>query len=192
MRKLDPIDGLSTILARHHLITISDMEGLRKSFNHRDDISFEDFLLEEGVVEKTELLQALSEYYSVPPCDVVGLFFDHHNLRLIPKDVLLVHNMIPYEREGDNLWVVAAEPDDPHISVVLGEYVSHNILFMVGIAQDIRDAINEYYDESDTYQPNDIANQLMERSQQEVHLPDEDDSRIPHIVEETVDDYESR
>jgi hypothetical protein len=192
MKRLDPIDGVSAILERHHAINSTDMKALRSSFNHRDGISFEDFLLEEGIVEKSELLQALSEYYQVPQCDVVGVFFDHYLLHLVPKDVLLVHYMIPYQREGDNLWVVVAQPDDPHLAVVLGKYLSHNILFMVGLAQDIRDAIEEYYDESDTYQPNDIANQLMERSAQEVHTPDQDDDRIPLIVEETIDDYESR
>jgi hypothetical protein len=192
MKRLEPIDGLSEILARNHHITPEDAFELRKNFSNRDDITFEDFLLEEGVVEKDELLEALSQYYGVPQNDVTGVFFDHYLMTLMPKDVLLEHLMIPYEREGDNLWVVAAEPDDPHLLVVLGNYLSHNINFMVGLPQDIRDAIREYADESDTYQPNDIANQQMERSAQEVHTPDQEDERIPLIVEETVDDYESR
>lgn len=192
MKRLEPIDGLSEILARNHHITAEDAFELRKNFSNRDDITFEDFLLEEGVVERDDLLEALSQYYGVPQNDVTGVFFDHYLMTLMPKDVLLEHLMIPYEREGDNLWVVAAEPDDPHLLVVLGKYLSHNINFMVGLPQDIRDAIREYVDESDTYQPNDIANQQMERSAQEVHTPEQEDERIPLIVEETVDDYESR
>lgn len=190
--KLDPIDGISAILAEHHHISFNDAQALKKAFHDRADITFEDFLLEEGIVERTELLEALSQYYGVPQCDVIGVFFDHYLIRLFPEEVLLNHLMIPYEREGDTLWVVAAEPDDPHILVVLGQYISHDIAFMVGIPQDIRDAIREYYDESDTYQPNDIANQLMERSAQEVHEPDQLDEHIPLIIEETIDDYESK
>ncbi len=191
MKKTNPIDGLSTILARHNHISTLDAIALKKSFKKRSEITFEDFLLAEGIVEKDELLQALSEYYQVPSCDVVGLFFDHYLMRLLPPTMMLKHLMIPYQREGDNLWVVAAEPDDPHLLVVLGNYLSHNINFMVGLPQDIRDAIREYYDQSNTYQPNHISNQHMERSAQEVHTPDQDDQRIPLIVEETVDDYES-
>ena len=192
MKHKEAIDGLSIILARNHKISAVDMEALHHSFHQSDDIAFEDFLLEEGVVEKEDLLEALSQYYGVPQCDVVGLFIEHYLLTLFPKDVLLEHMMIPISREDDTLWVVAAEPNDPHLPVVLGRYVSHSFAFMVGIAQDIRDTIREFADESDTYQPNDIANQQMERSQQEVHTAYDDDPRIPLIVEETVDDYESK
>ena len=124
----------------------------------------------------------------------------------MPEEVLLNHLFIPYQRENDNLWVVAAEPDDPHLPVVLGKYLSHNFNFMVGLPQDIRDAIREYYDESITYQPYDIANQQMERSAIDVHEPDQDvqdlsDSPeeaarhgqiedIPLEVQENIDDYE--
>ena len=201
MKRLEPIDGISTALLQHHLIQPEDVVALRHSFSQRDDIAFEDFLLEEGIVEKTDLLEALSQYYKVPQLDVVGEFFDHYLVRLVPKDVLLTHLMIPYMRENDNLWVVAAEPNDPHLPVVLGKYLSHNFNFMVGLPQDIRDAVQEYYDESNTYQPNDIANQLMERSAIDVFEPDqieqitqhpgEMDERVPLDVQETIDDYES-
>ncbi len=208
MKKLDPIEGISSILARNHIIGLDDLASLRSSFTEEDDITFEDFLIEEGIVDKNDLLQALSEYYRVPYLDVVGEFFDHYLVRLVPEDVLLTHLFIPYMRENDNLWVVAAEPDDPHLPVVLGRYQSHHFNFMVGLPQDIRDAIREYYDESITYQPKHISNALMERSAQEVHEPDQleqDLTRpnlevahrefiedVPLIVEETDDDYESR
>ena len=74
MKRLDPIEGISAILARHHLIAFDDLASLRSSFNHRDDITFEDFLIEEGIVDKSDLLKALSEYYRVPALDVVGEF----------------------------------------------------------------------------------------------------------------------
>lgn len=192
MKQKEAIDGLSIILARNHKISIVDMEALKHSFHQNDDIQFEDFLLEEGIVEKEDLLEALSQYYKVPQCDVVGLFVEHYLMSLFPKDVLIEHMMLPISREDDTLWVVAAEPNDPHLPVVLGRYVSHNIAFMVGIPQDIIDTIREFADQSDTYQPNDIQNQQMERSQQEVHTPYDEDPRIPLIVEETIDDYESK
>lgn len=201
MNRLDPIEGIAAVLARHNLIELKDLAALRSSFEDRDDITFEDFLIEEGVVDRGDLLQALSEYYGVPQLDVVGEFFDHYLVRLVPKDVLLRHLFIPYLRENDNLWIVAAEPNNPHLPVVLGQYLSHNFSFMVALPQDIRDAIEEYYDKSDTYQPNDIANRHMERSAIDVHEPDitkQDDVRHPEFIDDipldlqvTDDDYES-
>ncbi len=187
------VEGLSAILTERKLISPEDMIALHHAFQNRDDVTFEDFLLEEGVVHRDDLLEALSEYHKVPYFDTEGASFDHQFLRLIPKDILLRHLMIPWKREEgeDILWVVAADPSDPHILVVLGKYVTHEISFMVGLPQDIRDAIREFYDESITYQPNSIANQRMERSQQSVHTIEQLDPEIPMIVEETIDDYES-
>jgi hypothetical protein len=186
------IEGLSAILAERKLISPEDMIALYHGYKNRADSTFEEFLLEEGVIDREDLLESLSEYYKVPYFDTTGASFDHQFLRLIPKDIMLDHLFIPWKRdEGeDALWVVAANPNDPHLLVVLGKYVSHDINFMVGLPQDIRDAIREFYDESITYQPNSIASAPMERSQQEVHPSDQIDQNIPEIVEETVDDYE--
>jgi Type II secretion system (T2SS), protein E, N-terminal domain len=192
------IDELSAILARHNKLKFIDVQGLRKSFDDQEDLTFEDFLIDQGLITKGDLLQALSEYYGVPALDVIGEFFDHYLLRLFPKDILLLHYFIPYAREADHLTIVAAEPDDPHLPVVIGEYISHDISFMVGLGNDIHETIEEFYDRSNTYQPNGIENELMERSGIEVHPTGEErhpygdvNETIPLIIEETRDDYES-
>lgn len=196
MKHHEFIEGISNILARKKLINSSDIKSLNKSFDNRDDITFEDFLVEEALVTKDDLLLALSEYYQLPAMDVVGEFFSHRLLRLFPKEVLLEHFVVPHRREGDVLYVVAAEPKDPHLREVLGRYITHDISFMVGLAQDIKDTIREFYDESITYQPNHLESALMERSEQEVHPIDEirveghPDERIPFVNQETDDDYE--
>ncbi len=188
------IEGLSAILTERKLITPEDMIALHHDFKNRDDVTFEEFLLKEGIVDREDLLEALSEYHKVPFFDTTGASFNHQFLRLIPKDILLRHLIIPWKRdEGeDALWVVAADPSDPHILVTLGKYVTHEINFMVGLPQEIRDSIREFYDESITYQPNSISNQRMERSAQSVHTKEKLDPEIPMIVEKTVDDYESQ
>ena len=186
------VEGLSVLLTHRKLIQPTDMVRLHIDFAQQDGVAFEDFLLEQGIVEREELLEALSQYYGVPQLDVVGTFFDHQFLRLLPLEVMLEHLVIPYLREegSDTLWVIAADPSDPHILELLGLYVTHDIAFMVGLPQDIRDALREYYDESDTYQPNSIENQLMERSSGSVFTAQELDGRIPNILDATIDDYE--
>lgn len=193
MVRTDFVEGLSAVLTNRRLITPAEMLNLEREFHTRSDVAFEDFLLETGIIDREDLLEALSQYYGVPQLDVVGAFFDHRFLRLLPIDLMLNHLVIPYYRDegSDTLWVVAANPSDPHLLYVLGKHISHDINFMVGLPQDIRDAIREFYDQSITYQPNSISNQLMERSQGQVFEMDELDERIPLIYEETIDDYES-
>lgn len=194
MNRNNFVDELSVILVKNHFLPFADAQTLRRAFQQRDDIAFEVFLLEEGVLNRAQLLEILSEYYKVPSFDVIGAFFDNHLLRVFPKDVLLDHLVIPYDRFEDTLVVIAANPNDPHLRVMLGKYVTHGINFMVGIPQDIHETINEFYDRSNTYQPNDIDNQLMERSMQDVITTNRAalDERIPLIIEETIDDYESK
>ncbi len=191
------IDELSIILTEKKLIKPEELVGLHKSFKQKTNLSFEEFLLEEGIVEKSDLLDALSQYYQVPAIDISGDFLDHHNTRLIPKDVMLRHYFVPYERdEHDNLWVVAANPSDPHLRTVIGEYISHHIDFMVGIAQDIIDAVQEAYDQSITWEPQEVQNQQMERSQIDVHpgqdllRPEDSNVDIPVDWQDNIDDYE--
>jgi len=186
------VEGITVLLAQRKLISPIDMARLHTEFAQQDGVAFEDFLLEQGIVEREDLLETLSQYYGVPQLDTVGTFFDHQFLRLLPLEVMLEHLVIPYLREegSDTLWVVAADPSDPHILELLGLYVTHDIAFMVGLPQDIRDALREYYDESDTYQPNSIENQLMERSSGSVFTAHELDGRIPNILDATIDDYE--
>lgn len=192
------IEEISALLVDNKILNFPDMVQLYRNFRKRDDIEFEDFLLEEGIVSKEELLGVLSLYYKIQSFDTIGAFFDHQFLSLIPKQVMLEYEFIPYKRDIDSdiLTVVAAKPDRPGLLVILGQYISHEINFMVGLAQDIRDSIEEFYDESITYQPYTISNQLMERSMIEIYPLGEqfyqikDHTEIPLVWEDTVDDAE--
>lgn len=198
MKIMNKVAEISALLVDNKLISFNDMYHLYEEFKDRSIISFQNFLLEEGLVSKENLLKVLSQYYKVPYFDTIGAFFDHQFIHLIPKEVMLQHYFIPVERDIDSdiLTVVAAEPDDPHLLEVLGEYIFHEINFMVGLPRGIIDSIQEFYDASITNQPNYIQNELMERSMIEVNptgeeLFDERNHReIPLVWEQTIDDSE--
>ncbi|OQA33454.1 MAG: bacteriophage N4 adsorption protein B [Candidatus Dependentiae bacterium ADurb.Bin331] len=144
------VEGLTTILLKQRAINPDEAKALTKTFNDRSQIAFDDFLLEEGLVSRTAVLNALSEYFQVPAFDVTGYFFEHYLLHEFPKDFLLRHLMIPVERDQNTLFVVANNPGDPTLLANIGKHVSYDIQFMVGLAQDINDAIREFYDKSIT------------------------------------------
>ena len=74
---------------------------------------FDNFLLQEGLVAKENLLKALSEYYQVPPFDVIGHFFDHDLVIEFPTRFFMRNEIIPLQEINDNmLYVVAANPAD--------------------------------------------------------------------------------
>lgn len=144
------VERLTEILLKNHAITREEARVYREQFENTDHDNFDEFLVDEGLVSKEDLLNALSVYYEVPAIDVTGQFFDHELVCNFPKDFLLRNEIIPLELDGEILVVVAADPDDSTIEPKIGKFVSSDVEFQVGLARDIADAVKEYYDTAPT------------------------------------------
>lgn len=142
--------GLLKVLVRMKVITQDDALAIEKSFHDSEVDRFDNFLLQENIVDEANLLQALSEYYQVPSFDVLGYFFETRYVRMFPKDVLLRYSIIPLEIDENIMLMVTSNPADPELLAEVGEYVSYDIQFYVGIGRYICDAVKEFYDKADT------------------------------------------
>lgn len=138
------------VLIKLNYIQALEAAKLLAAYHESDINQFEDFLLSEGLLEKEQLLEALSDYYQVPSLDVIGYFFERHLLHMFPKDMLLRNQIIPYQVDQNMMIIIAAKPDNPDLLFEIGEYVSYDIRFYVGIGQDICDSVKEFYDKADT------------------------------------------
>ena len=136
------------VLVRNKVITEQEAADLLKDFKGRSKETFDEFLLNEGFVTRDEMLAALSEYYEVPPFNVVGFIFDHQILVNFPQDFLLRHGMIPLERDENMLAMVVSDPNNADLLPELSEYVPDEVRFYVGIKEDIINAIMEFYEDS--------------------------------------------
>jgi len=139
------------ILLKHNIITEKEIDSLSKAFKESEQEYFDDFLLEEGLIESADLLRGLSSYYKVPAIDVKGLFFENELLRKFPKEFLLQHSVIPYEVEDNMLFVISSRPEAEGLESAMREFVSYDVEFLVGISRDIQDAIEEFYDVAPTH-----------------------------------------
>lgn len=142
------IDQLCEILQKNKALSAQDAQGLKHAFADRSGSSLAEFLLQDGLVEKKDLLQALQEYYKTNAVDVTGLELNHHLVHMFPKDVMLRNIFVPWDREGDVLSVIAADPRDPQLPEIIGQFVSYDVAFVAGLAREIIDAVEDYYDES--------------------------------------------
>jgi hypothetical protein len=140
----DFVEKFSTILQKQGTISAKRAEEFKKLFKQRSKATFVDFLQEEGFVERKDLLNALSTYYEKPAFDVVGHFFDEHYVHMFPVDVMVRNVFIPLEREENVLVVVAGDPANEQLLPLIGNYVSYDIRFNVGLARDIIDAAREF------------------------------------------------
>lgn len=147
------VEGLTRILLIQNVIKEDEAKAIAKAFKDRSKANFDQFLLDEGIVSRTELLNALSTYFNVPAFDVLGHFFDHLTLKMFPKDFLVRNVIIPLEHDDNIMVIVAGNPQYTDLLPRIGEHVSYDIVFNVGLDQDIIDAIREYYDLSPAYTP---------------------------------------
>jgi hypothetical protein len=139
--------SIVNFLTSHHILSDYDAYELYDMFRESKKETFVEFLLDEGIVDTSELLDALQEFYELEAFDVNGHFFDHHLLHMFPKDVMLRNSFIPLERDENMLIVIVSHPENDDLLEIIGEHVSYDVRFMVGLAHDIHDAVKEFYDD---------------------------------------------
>lgn len=142
------VELMIRIMIKHDFIKKDDSQALSDGFEKSSVDSFVDFLLEEGIVQQDDILLVLEEAYGITSFDVQGYFFDHDLLHQFPKSVMLRNAFIPLEHDDNVLIVIAADPSDENLLEVIGESVSYDVVFLVGIRGDICDAVKEFYDKS--------------------------------------------
>lgn len=142
------VDGLLDVFVKQQVFDRDKAKAVDKLFHDRSKPSFVEFLLEEGLVSRGDILNALSEYYKVPAFDVVGHLFDYNLLHKFPKQSMLRYAYVPLEQDQNMLIVIASDPSNEQLWDEIGDYVSYTLQFMVGIEPDITDAIKDFYDKS--------------------------------------------
>ena len=147
------VEKISSILMEQGTISSEESKALQKAFKESAKEAFDNFLLEEGLVDEANLLKALAQYYQVPGFDVIGYFFNTYLLHMFPKDFLTRNACIPIEVDENIMIMVASEPDDLALLARVGEHVSYGIRFRVGIRRDIVSSVREFYDKPFTREP---------------------------------------
>lgn len=148
-RSTEFVDGLCKILEKNQVFTSQESHDAKRLFKNESEDEFDNFLLQQELVEKEDLLKALSDYYQVPSFDVIGHFFEHSLVIKFPRDFLIRNEIIPLQELDDNMLImVAANPDDESLLPNIGNYMSSDIQFMVGISEDIIETVEEFYDPS--------------------------------------------
>lgn len=186
--------ALCEVLVKQRVVSEAEGRALARAFKSSEKENFDDFLLEEGLVDENVLLRALGQYYQLPAVDVTGYFFDTQLLRNFPKDFLLRNRIIPLEIEDDFMTVVASNPDNQDLLPAIGAYTSEDIQFRVGLGRDISDAVKEFYDKSPTDLIDDNDTDLIdEQLGQEVRyhaLLNDEDYDVGATVKENLDSDE--
>lgn len=141
------VTRLADAFVKLQVFSSEEADNLIKEFQGRAKGRIDEFLLDEGIVDRETLLKALQAVYTLPPFDVRGHFFNHQLLLFFPKDFLLSKSIIPLDVDDEIMTIVMSNPEDEETLETLGRYVEYSVNVFVGIQRDIDDAVDEYYDE---------------------------------------------
>lgn len=184
------INGILDILCDREILKRNDVEELKQEFAEDPAVYLEDYLIDEGIVEKDDLLSALQEYYGVQAVDVMGEMFDHNLLIKFPKEILLSNCCIPYRQDGLTLFLITNNPKNDELDPILGEYVSYNLEYFVGIPRHIDMMIKDFY-QDELYHEQDEYESNIEHEQIEREIVEVEDEIKEHAVEDFIKEEEN-
>ncbi len=146
-RPLAPSGRLGEMLVREKLISPLQLqkavEGSRASggrLGHQ--------LAKLGYVDENELTAFLAKQYGVPSVNLNDFEIDPEVLRLLSKEVVVRHQIVPVTRAGNILTVAMADPSNIYAIDDIKFITNFNIEIVVAAEAQIADAIEKYYTSS--------------------------------------------
>jgi len=97
------------LLIKKKLVSEEDLKAARKIYSEKGG-NLSDILVKMNVVSRKDLLTVLSEGLGFPPIDLSRLSIDDPTLRLIPKRVSELYQILPVSKIGKLLTVAMVDP----------------------------------------------------------------------------------
>ena len=107
-------------------------------------------LVKMGFVQELEITKMLARQYHVPAVDLGKFKVEEKIVNLVPADVALKHTVLPLKREGRSLTVAMAEPGDVQVVDDLKFITRCDIVPVIAGEYTLRTAIEKYYEGTDS------------------------------------------
>ncbi len=137
-------DKLGELLVKENLITPLQLKNAISS-QRQSGGRLGHELTKLGYVEENELIAFLSKQYSVPSINLADFEIDGEVLKLLPKEVVARHQVIPVNRTGNTLIVAMADPSNIYAVDDLKFITGFKIDVVVASEQAIAESIEKYY-----------------------------------------------
>lgn len=103
--------NLKEILLKGSYITEEDVKK-SESFLKNHDISFTEYLLEEGLVTYDLIGQAIAESYEVPYLDIKSSNISKEQVNLIPEEIAKKYHVVIFSKEDKKITIATDNPKD--------------------------------------------------------------------------------
>jgi len=125
----------------------SDLEKALKTQREKGG-SLSDILVDMGCISKNDLMVALSQELGIPPINLSRYKIDPNVVQLISKKIAKRYQIVPISKMGDTLVVAMVDPLNVFAIDDIKAITGYNISPIITADSDIKNAINQYYEES--------------------------------------------
>jgi len=141
---------LGELLVRERLITpLQLQQAVEEQRSTGGRLGYQ--LTKMGFIEENELTAFLSKQYGVPSIDLNEFDIEPDIIKLIPKEVVLKHQVIPVNRTGSTLIVAMADPSNIFAIDDIKFLTGYNVEVVVASEQAIESAVEKYYTSNVTF-----------------------------------------
>jgi len=140
-------ENLTNILIDNSLITRENLEKAISTQKQQGG-SLSQILIDSGNVKEKDLVIALSQGLGIPPINLNKIKVDKKVVKLISKDVAQRYLILPISQVGTTLTVAMADPLNVFTLDDLKVLTNMKINPVITTANDIKDAIKIYYEQS--------------------------------------------
>ena len=136
-----------------------------------------------GFLQESELSDFVAKQYSVPAIDLEEFDVDPEVIQLIPEEVALKHTVLPVNRAGSTLILATADPSNIFAIDDIKFLTGYNVEVVVATDDEIKRAIDKYYDQSSTL--TDVMSDFDDSEMELVH--DDEDVDLQELEKESED-----
>lgn len=126
--------------------------------------SAEKIIVEHNFANTEQIVQARAQQLGVPFIKLEGSAISAEVLNLIPEAVARRYKLIPFQREGDTIFVAMADPLDLQVMQFIEKKSAMKIRGFIGIPEDILKAISEQYSQNLTVEVTSALKEVGEAS----------------------------
>ncbi len=142
---------IGQLLVNNHLITEEHLEKALE-LQKKDGGRLGSNLVKMGFITEEKLVAFLSQQYGVPAVNLSDYKIDSSLTKFIPVEVAQKYMMMPVARMGATLTVAMVDPSNVFAIDDVKFMTGYNVEPVVASETAVRDAITEYYGQSDALQ----------------------------------------
>ncbi len=137
---------LGEILVKNNIIYENDLNSALKIQEKNPNKRIGEILIENKLLSEEELVNALSLQFGIPVVDLAKYEIRDDIIKLIPKEMIKKHYVIPINRFGNTLILAVDDPTDITAIDDIKFYTGYNIEVVISSSKDINILIDKIFD----------------------------------------------